>query len=173
LPDYEVSYLPYSNDSYSRYSCTLRFFVPKNDKGVHEDQRVDVSGESRGKARELAAERAYWFVMSKGLWMRLEDANIVPDPETSINQLQELYQKGYVEEPSYTIEEDVDIFGESSWECRCVCSGAEGVGRARRKVHAKKKAAFMSLVRLLKGAGICKPEWENMMWVQVRLSGER
>ena len=172
LPDYEVSYLPYSNDSYSRYSCTLRFFVPKNDKGVHEDQRVDVSGESRGKARELAAERAYWFVMSKGLWMRLEDANIVPDPEASINQLQELYQKGYVEEPSYTIEEDVDIFGESSWECRCVCSGAEGVGRARRKVHAKKKAAFMSLVRLLKGAGICKPEWENMMWVQVRLSGE-
>ena len=150
----------------------MRYFVPKNDKGVHQDQRIDVYGESRAKARERAAEFAYWFVMDKGLWMRLEDAHVVPNPDTSINQLQELYQKGYVDEPTYTIEECDLYLDENYWECTCLCSGAEGYGRARRKVQAKKKAAFTALVRLLRGAGICEPEWEQMMWHQTMTIGE-
>ena len=164
MPEYEVVYHPFAQDALSRYECTLRFSVPANDEGVFEGQRIDVTSETRGEARETAAERAYWFVVSKGLWMRLADADGVPDFDTSINQLQELYQKGYVEKPTYIIEERVYPNNVSAWDCTCLCSGIKGYGRARRKVLAKKEAALKTLVRLLKGAGVCKPEWEEMMW---------
>ena len=50
-------------------------------------------------ARELAAKKAYSFVLDKGLWVNLADAGLTPDLENSINQLQELFQKQYVEPP--------------------------------------------------------------------------
>ena len=40
--------------------------------------------------------------------MNLGDAGIEPDPENSINQLQELYQKKYLETaPEYSFEEGI------------------------------------------------------------------
>ena len=38
----------------------------------------------------------------------------------------------------------------------------EGRGEAAGKTPAKKKAAYMVLVRLMKSAGICEDEWENL-----------
>ena len=171
MPEYEVTYRPHAHDAGSSYECTLRFSVPKNDGGTTEGQRIDVACASRGKAREHAAELAYWFVVSRGLWTRLDDAGVVPDFDTSINQLQELYQKGYVEKPTYIIDERVHPNMESEWECTCLCSGIKGYGRAPRKVLAKKEAALKTLVRLLKGAGVCKPEWEEMMWCHAQVAG--
>jgi hypothetical protein len=43
--------------------------VPDNDKGVWRSQRIDVEEETRGKAREYAARRAYYFVMDQGLML--------------------------------------------------------------------------------------------------------
>ena len=91
--------------------------------------------------------------------MNLSDAGINPKLEDSINQLQELYQKKYVAEPSYTFAEE---FG--GWRCQCRCESFEGWGKAAGKTAAKKKAAFMVLVSIYRSAGLGTDEMEKAMW---------
>ena len=154
IPEYSIS-------GRDPYWCTIRFYVPENDKGVQQDQRIDMKGETRSKARELAAEFAYRFVYSKGLWINLKDAGTIPNLDNCINQLQELYQKKYLDEkPVYEIKED----GMDMWRCDCECCGIAGHGTAGSKTGAKKKAAFMVLVKLLDSAGCCEEEWRNEMY---------
>ena len=71
----------------------IRFDVPENDIGIRTRQLMTASGDTRSQARDRAAETAYHFVKSNGLWININDAGVVPDLENSINQLQELYQK--------------------------------------------------------------------------------
>lgn len=150
MPEYEVSKgTPTDREGKSyRYTCTLRYFVPENGKGIWTDQRVDVQGNTRSEARTRAATEAYLFLVRNGLWMNLKDAGIEPRLEDAINQLQELYQKKYVEKPEYVFEERND-----GWHCTCLCSGVEGFGKATGKTAAKKKAAFVVLVHLMMSAG--------------------
>ena len=152
MPIYEVY------GSSDHFYCTLRYFVPENDQNINTDQRVDVEAESRSKARERAAIMAYDFVRRNGLWMNLKDAAIIPNIDNSINQLQELFQKKYIEKPEYRFEED------DGWRCDCICNGINGWGTAKNKISAKKKAAYMVLVRLFDSAGLCKEEWKEKAW---------
>jgi len=132
--------------SLSGYDCALRFSVPENDKGIRTAQRIDVRRESRSGAREEAAFEAYCFVRQEGLWLNLKDAGIIPNPEDSINQLQELYQKGYADTPAvYEFTEQE----RDTWYCDCIFSGVFGYGKAGSKTKAKKQAAFMALNRLM------------------------
>ena len=141
IPEYEVHAA-----AGSQFDCTMRFLIPENDKDLWMDQRVDVTAATRSKARERAAEMAYWFVLQNGLWINLKDAGLVPDLENSINQLQELYQKKYVaERADYVFEERAA----GGWECTCTCDGVCGYGSGTSKTKAKKRAAFMVLERLL------------------------
>ena len=149
MPEYTVSEGRRISPDTRTFYCTLRYFLPENDKGIYRDQRVDVDAPGRSQARELAAEMAYYFVQEKGLWLRLEDAGVDPKLDDSINQLQELFQKKYVEKPEYDFRE---LQGDQ-WECVCVCSGVFGEGLAGSKTLAKKKAAYEVLQRLLEGAG--------------------
>lgn len=146
MPEYEV----YTFKDWCE--CPLRFRVPVNEKGISQYQRVDVRrAASRSKAREEAAWDAYRFVMSHGLWVNLAEANMIPDRENSINQLQELYQKKYLEQlPVYEFEERSN----DQWYCICSCGYVSGVGQAVGKTKAKKRAAYMALVRLFSAAGI-------------------
>ena len=159
IPSYEVGGSERIKDREPFY-CTLRFSVPENQKGISEYQRIDVNAETRSMARELAAKKAYYFVLDKGLWVNLADAGLVPDPENSINQLQELFQKKYVEQPQYEFSEIPGM----GWRCECVCGGVDGYGNAPGKTKAKKKASFMVLVKLLSAAGLCRDEWRKEMW---------
>ena len=143
MPEYEVS------GCSGRYYCTLRFEIPKNDKGIRCAQRVDVDGSSRSRAREYAARRAYGFVIDNGLWVDLAGSGISPSLENSINQLQELYQKKYVEAPTYEFEEQAG----DKWYCNCVCHGVDGFGHGNSKTEAKKKAAYMVIERLMRASG--------------------
>ena len=154
MPEYEMSASDW------KCFCTLRFQVPDNQMGIRTTQRIDVVGRSRSDTREEAAFKACCFVRNKGLWLNLADADIVPSSEDSINQLQELFQKKYVEEPAYSFE----CLSGDIWLCNCVCGGVDGQGRGQSKTTAKKKAAFAVLVRLLSSAGICKPEWKEQMY---------
>ena len=138
IPSYEVS------GSGERFYCTLRFQVPENDKGIPWSQRIDVQDSSRSRAREYAARRAYSFLRKCGLWIDLRNAGITPSLDDAINQLQELYQKKYVEAPTYEFEECP-----GGWVCSCVCAGIDGFGRAANKTGAKKQAAYQVLVRLM------------------------
>ena len=163
IPDYEI-YCHMGSKSSIPYHCTIRFSIPENQKGLMESQRIDIDEETRGSARERAAWQAYSFVMNAGLWINLSDAGVVPSLENSINQLQELYQKKYLEDkPEYTFEERKgDV-----WRCDCVCGGVNGFGEAGSKTAAKKKASYMVLVRMLSAAGICKKEWKEQMYKNV------
>ena len=145
MPDYEI-------------------YCHMSQKGLMESQRIDIDEETRGSARERAAWQAYSFVMNAGLWINLSDAGVVPSLENSINQLQELYQKKYLEnKPEYIFEErNGDV-----WRCDCICGGVNGFGEARSKTAAKKKASYMVLVRMLSAAGICKKEWKEQMYKTV------
>ena len=156
MPEYEV--YRYKD----RYDCTLRYRVPANDKEIHQYQRVDVfRAQSRRKAREEAAWDAYRFVMIHGLWVNLAEANMTPDRENSINQLQELYQKKYLDQPpAYEFEERSN----DQWFCICSCGYVSGMGQAVGKTKAKKRAAYMALVRLFAASGICKDEWREGLW---------
>ena len=85
--------------------------------------------------------------------------------DDAINQLQELYQKKYLEAaPQYEFEEQPLFDIENPWYCKCNCAGVEGWGRAEGKVKAKKKAAFMVLVKLMKSAGLGSEELDDAMW---------
>ncbi len=160
LPEYEV-YGREEGGKRQTFSCTIRFSVPENEKGVRTYQRIDVEEETRGKAREYAARRAYYFVVEKGLWINLADAGIVPSPENSINQLQELFQKKYLEDRAEYVFQELP---QDRWRCECTCGGVNGYGEAGSKTGAKKKAAYMILVRILSAAGICKREWKDEMY---------
>ena len=145
MPDYEMQGI-------SQFHCALRFRIPANDKGIREAQRIDVDGcYSRSLAREQAAMQAYEFVRHNGLWSDLKEAGITPEQENSINQLQELYQKKYLEQmPIYEFaEEDGD-----SWYCICRCNGVAGTGYGASKTKAKKEAAYMVLRNLFHAAGM-------------------
>ena len=167
IPEYKVGKGSLSKHHFGKnvdysYYCTLKYCVPENDKGVWTSQRIDERAETRSKARELAARKAYDFVVGKGLWIRLEDAGIEPRLEDSINQLQELYQKKYINQPNYRFEEET-----KGWRCWCTSGAFEGWGNAESKVQAKKMAAYMVLVHLMSSAGICKKEWQDVMWKMV------
>ena len=128
------------------YRCTIRFFVPENDQGIPIRQRIEAEGTSRSACRELAAELAFRFVTSHGLWISLKDAKIQPDLENSINQLQELWQKKYLDTlPEYTFREAPS----DQWCCTCACAGLLGFGMGENKTKAKKKAAFSLLQSFL------------------------
>ena len=160
MPEYEV-YGGESTVKRHTFYCTIRFSVPENDKGIWTTQRIDVDEKTRGKAREYAARRAYYFVMDQGLWINLADAGIVPSLENSINQLQELYQKKYLEDKAEYVFEELP---QDRWRCSSTCGGVNGYGEAGSKTGAKKKAAYMVLVRMLSAAGICKKVWKDEMY---------
>ena len=74
------------------------FLVPENDKGIQKSRRIDVEAGTRSKARGITAFMAYGFIRGHGLWINLKDAGLIPSLDSSINQLQELYQKKYLDE---------------------------------------------------------------------------
>ena len=162
VPKYEVDRCAAraSSETLQRYDCSIRFLVPENDQDIRTSQRINVTEDSRSRAREMAAELAYRFVVNHGLWMNLREAKLIPSLEDSINQLQEMYQKKYVDEPIYQFEE----WDRDQWNCNCVSGGITGFGRGTSKIKAKKRAAYMVLVRLLQSAGICEKEWEEEMY---------
>ena len=155
MPIYEVHEKCENHWPLDRYYCDVRFSIPDNDKDVHTAQRLVATGETRSKARESAARSAYDFIVRNGLWKNLAEAGIVPDLENSINQLQELFQKKYLDsKPEYEYEERSD-----GWYVSCRAESYHGWGKAGTKVKAKKKAAYMLIVRMLRSAGICDDDW--------------
>lgn len=140
-----------------RYWCDIRFIVPENDKEIYTHQRLQCGGDTRSQARERTARRAYDFIVRNGLWKNLSEAGIVPNLENSINQLQELYQKKYLDNaPVYEYEDRGN-----EWYVTCSTEGYRGWGKANGKVKAKKKAAHMVIIHMMISAGICKDEWQE------------
>ena len=137
----------YTIDGVGMYYCTIRFEVPDNNKGIRTSQLLWVQGITRSKAREHAAEMAYRFIVNNGLLININEAGITPDADKSINQLQELFQKKYIEvQPEYDFFEGPADY----WHCTCICGGTIGSGEGSSKTRAKKAAAYDVLTKLIK-----------------------
>ena len=164
-PEYEVYEDTREGGGY--YHCNLKYRIPDNEKGICVFQRTDGSGKTRSIARDYASMKAYSFIRENGLWKNMKDANVVPDMENSINQLQELYQKKYLDHiPQYEYEQDNY---DNKWHVRCHTDGLSGWGKASGKVKAKKIAAYMTLVKILDSAGISDDEWEKTIWEHMEI----
>lgn len=100
--------------------------------------------ESRAAARAIAAKAAYQYLETHNLLISLVDEVGTPDLERAINQLQELNQKGYIDEPKYTFMESHDENGNAIWECICSVKGLDFKAYAKHssKKQAKKEAAY-------------------------------
>lgn len=142
MPDYELF------REEDGFHCILRYGIPENNQNIRTGQRIDVWDTTRSKARAKAAEEAVFFIKSKGLWCDLSSINIEPSEEACINQLQELYQKGYIKEPVYSFEDDGEL-----WHCDCLFEAIKGYGKGTTKTQAKKKAAYMALIRFFQSSG--------------------
>ena len=150
IPSYKIY-----NASNGKYRCEIQFNIPENDKGVQTSRLLSVEGETRSQAREAAANRAYNDIMYQGLWRNLHEADIQPDLENSINQVQELYQKKYLDEkPVY----EYTNHG-NKWTVTCHSDGYYGFGSAVTKVLAKKKASYELMLNMLEGAGMDTHKW--------------
>lgn len=53
--------------------------------------------------------------------------------------------------------------GGNVWGVECRVEGYFGWGIAKTKVKAKKKAAYMVIVNMMKSAGICEDEWTDKL----------
>ena len=91
----------------------------------------------------------------------------MPDIENSINQLQELYHKKYLDHaPVYEYSYDHFV---NLWHVYCRTEELSGWGKAKSKVKAKKIAAYMVIVHLLRSAGIKNDDWEKTIWQNMEL----
>lgn len=80
-------------------------------------------GESNSEARMAAAKKAYEYLQEHHLLVSLKDEVGAPELDRAINQLQELYQKGCIDEPRYVFSETHDQNGNPIWNCECHVAG--------------------------------------------------
>ena len=165
IPEYEVYEDTGNGGGY--YTCYLKYRIPENDIDLPLSNNEVGHGSTRSRARDDAAKRAYYVIVENGLWKNLKDAEVVPDIENSINQLQELYQKKYLDHaPEYEYSYDDFV---NRWHVYCRTEEFSGWGKAKSKVKAKKIAAYMVIVHLLRSAGIKNDDWEKTIWQNMEL----
>lgn len=152
MPQYLVQKKRKNGGSDEVYTVTMKYMLPEYYKGTEKIRSVICTGDTSGQAKNLAAKEAYEFVVKNGLWSDLKKANVVPNPDTAVNQLQELYQKKFIEQAIY----DYSREG-STWECCCAVGEINVKKSGFSKADAKKKAAYNVLTDILKKAGCDVP----------------
>ncbi|MBQ9796894.1 MAG: hypothetical protein IJW50_04160 [Clostridia bacterium] len=102
-------------------------------------------GKNQVEARLATAKKAYHYLKNNNLLLSLTDEVGELVPEKAINQLQELYQKGFIGEPGYAFAEFSDADGTPVWECTCSVKGLDRAYSATHtsKQRAKKRAAYL------------------------------
>lgn len=140
LPNYRF------DDTYDGYRCTLYL------NGVNRNFYGE--GKSKSGARFLAAKEAYEYLDYNDMLFSLEDEIGEPDEDRAINQLQELYQKGYIPEPIYDVYENEEVeSNDDYWCCDAYLDGMDQNDAscfvASSKKQAKKEAAYDLLVRVM------------------------
>ena len=107
-------------------------------------------GSTKREARMEAAEYAYRRLEEEGALILPIDEVGKPDLNKAINQLQELYQKGYIGEPWYEYKENYDEDGNPIWICECFVQGyGTWESKDSSKKTAKKSVAYSMLCEIL------------------------
>lgn len=109
-------------------------------------------GESKARVRKYIATFVYNFLKENKLLHGIKHQIGKPNIDTAINQLQELYQKGYIEQPKYEFKcsKNSELFEADMWHCVCEIEGITQKSRAiaSSKKNAKKKAAYYMLLEV-------------------------
>lgn len=137
LPEYNIYEL---NDG---YECIVSF--------SNEFNGFSGQGYSKREARMNAAREAFEYLDEENEWILPIDEVGEPDIDRAINQLQELYQKGYIGEPWYDFAETYDDNGNPVWRCECHVSGLDTYwwGNYSSKKNGKKAVAYDMLCDIL------------------------
>ena len=137
---------PYAG-KYGKYVCELGLYPLEN--GFWDVKNT------KAEARMTVAKKAYEYLEENGLLFDWIDEIGEPEFDRAINQLQELYQKGYIGEPRYIFAEKYDSDGNPVWRCECHVDGQENYwwGEYSSKKQGKKAVAYDMLCDIL--------DWED------------
>ena len=115
------------------------------------DRGFWAKGKTKSEARMAVAKQAYEYLEENDLLYAWIDEVGEPEIDRAINQLQELYQKGYIGEPIYAFGESYDRDGNPVWRCECHVDGQESYrwGEYSSKKQGKKAVAYDMLCDIL------------------------
>lgn len=111
------------------------------------DIRTESNIRSEYAAYMDCAKKAYEIIQKK----EIKEAIGTLDYDDAVNQLNILYQKGYVSKPEYSFNEEHDEDGNPIWECDCKIEEYDEpfYGEGALKKEAKNDAAYEVLCELL------------------------
>jgi ribonuclease-3 len=109
------------------------------------------NGSTKREARMMAARKAYEDLDRRGMLILPIDEVGYPDRDRAINQLQELYQKGFIAEPKYVFKETYDRGGNPLWRCECHVADQDiyCYDDYTSKISVKQEAAYEMLCHVL------------------------
>ena len=134
IPNYDITK---ENDIY---------FVKLKLDGI--DTLFEGSSTSKIKALSISFENAYNYIVSNKLELKLKDVVGHADNENCISQLQELWEKGYINEPIYKITLKGTVNGMDLWKCRILVDGYKETFSF--SDSSKKKAKRLAAYEMLK-----------------------
>ena len=112
------------------------------------DTLFEGSSTSKIKALSISFENAYNYIVSNKLELKLKDVVGHADNENCISQLQELWEKGYINEPIYKITLKGSVNGMDLWKCRILVDGYKETFSF--SDSSKKKAKRLAAYEMLK-----------------------
>lgn len=115
------------------------------------DKIFSASSNTKYLALLEACKSAYSYLSDNNLLLKMEDIIGYADIDKCINQLQELYVKGFISEPQYKIQMKGSSNGIDVWKCRVLIDGYKESFSAEdtSKKNAKRNAAFSMLKYIL------------------------
>ena len=115
------------------------------------DTKFKANGNTKFSALNEAAKLAHKYLEDNNLLLKMTDIIGFPDQEKCINQLQELYAKGFINEPVYKIAMKGTNNGVDIWKCRIMIEGYKESFSAEdtSKKNAKRIVALQMLKYIL------------------------
>lgn len=138
----ELPYYEFYRTDDEVFDCTLN---------LSDELSFEGHGYSKREARMDAAQYAYEYLEDENELILPIDEVGEPNIDKAINQLQELYQKGYIEEPWYDFEETYDENGNPIWRCECHIEDSDTYYwvNSSSKKQGKKRVAYDMLCDVL------------------------
>lgn len=111
---------------------------------------LQFSSQGEGRSPEVARLKAAEALMHDCEIYDMKQEVGEADFDTSVSQLNELFQKEYITQPEYSFKNTTDSDGHQIWRCECFISSYEdkegymqrGIGEENSKAEDKKAAAF-------------------------------
>ena len=140
----KIKYKKYPNITFNNKSVSIKL------DEIDTEFKSDL--ETRFRSINEASKAAYDYLESNNLLLKMSDVVGYPDQDKCINQLQELYVKGFINEPVYKISmKGTTPNGIDMWKCRIMIDGIKESFSAEdtSKKNVKRVVAFQMLKYLM------------------------